>query len=52
MNESIEPVLVIGASGMLARAFAALLGREGVRFDAIDLPLIDLSDEASIERCV
>lgn len=52
MTASLEPVLVIGASGMLARAFAALFEREGVSFHAIDLPEIDLADEASIERCV
>jgi dTDP-4-dehydrorhamnose reductase len=46
------PVLVIGASGMLARAFAELLTKEGVSFSAIDLPEIDLTDEASVERCV
>jgi dTDP-4-dehydrorhamnose reductase len=52
MTESIEPALVIGASGMLARGFAGVFGRENVRFEAIDVPVIDLSDEASIERCV
>jgi len=49
---TLGPVLVIGASGMLARAFAELLTREGLSFSAIDLPEIDLTDEASIERCV
>lgn len=52
MASQFEPVLVIGASGMLARAFAALLEKNGVRFTAIDLPHIDLRDTASIERAV
>jgi dTDP-4-dehydrorhamnose reductase len=47
-----DPVLVIGASGMLARAFSALLAREQVAFSSIDVPEIDLTDPSSIERGV
>jgi dTDP-4-dehydrorhamnose reductase len=52
MASSIEPVLIIGASGMLARAFAELFEREAVSFRGVDLPEIDLTDAATIERCV
>lgn len=51
-GSNLDPILVIGASGMLARAAAELFTREGLRFDAIDLPEIDVTDERSIERCV
>jgi dTDP-4-dehydrorhamnose reductase len=52
MVEPLEPVLVIGASGMLARAFALALDRRGAKFVAIDVPDVDLRDPASIERAV
>jgi dTDP-4-dehydrorhamnose reductase len=47
-----EPVLIVGANGMLAKAFAALLGRERIAFSSVDVPQIDLTDAASIERNV
>jgi dTDP-4-dehydrorhamnose reductase len=47
-----EPVLIVGAGGMLAKAFAALLGRQRVAFSGVDVPQIDLTDAASIERNV
>ena len=45
-----QPVLIVGASGMLARAFAAVLGAAGRPFRAVDVPELDLTDAASIER--
>jgi dTDP-4-dehydrorhamnose reductase len=47
-----EPLLIIGASGMLARAFAEQLGRARRAFRAIDVPEIDLRDAGSVERGV
>ena len=47
-----EPVLIVGAQRHAGRAFAALLGRERVAFSAVDVPQIDLTDAASIERNV
>jgi dTDP-4-dehydrorhamnose reductase len=52
MSDAVDPVLVIGATGMLGRAFSALLAREGLRFSAVDLPEFDLCDAASIARGV
>lgn len=48
----LEPILIIGSRGMLGRAFVELLGREGLRFSAIDAPEIDLRDASSIRRAV
>jgi dTDP-4-dehydrorhamnose reductase len=48
----LDPILIIGASGMLARAVAELFGREQLRFAAIDVPDIDLTDAASVQRSV
>jgi dTDP-4-dehydrorhamnose reductase len=47
---AIEPVLVVGATGMLGRAFQALLARERLTATAIDVPEIDLTDPASVSR--
>jgi dTDP-4-dehydrorhamnose reductase len=47
---AIEPVLVVGANGMLGRALQALLARERLAADAVDVPEIDLTDPASVAR--
>jgi dTDP-4-dehydrorhamnose reductase len=52
VDSSVEPLLVIGATGMLGRAFSALLSREQLCFTAIDAPIIDLAETDSIRRCV
>jgi dTDP-4-dehydrorhamnose reductase len=52
MSDAVDPVLVIGANGILGRAFSALLAREGLRFSAVDLPEFDLCNQASIARAV
>ena len=44
--------LVVGASGMLGRAFVAHFAREGVAIDAIDAPEIDLADARAVARAV
>lgn len=48
----IETALVIGASGMLGRAWVNLLKEQGVEHDAMSRPEIDLADDASIERAL
>lgn len=52
MAQPLDPILLIGASGMLARAATTLFAREGLGCTAVDLPEIDLTDAASIERVV
>lgn len=47
-----DRVVVVGASGMLGRALLALLGREGVRFRAVDRPVLDLTDPTSVARAL
>lgn len=46
------PLLIVGATGMLGRAFVALLAREQLPFTAIDLPEIDLANEASVRAAL
>jgi dTDP-4-dehydrorhamnose reductase len=48
----IEPLLVVGATGMLGRAFRTLLEREQLAATAVDVPEIDLTDAASVARCL
>jgi dTDP-4-dehydrorhamnose reductase len=52
MTRAIEPLVVVGATGMLGRAFQALLARDGLAFRAVDVPEIDLTDPDSVARCV
>ncbi|HEX2659209.1 MAG TPA: dTDP-4-dehydrorhamnose reductase [Polyangia bacterium] len=42
------PVLLLGADGMLGRAFAERLTREGIAFRALNYPTFDLTSEASV----
>lgn len=52
MTQAIDPVVVVGANGMLGRAFQALLERERLAFRAFDVPVIDLTDPDSVARCI
>lgn len=52
MTGALEPIVVVGATGMLGRAFQALLAREGLAFRAVDVPEIDLTDPASVAGCL
>ena len=47
-----RPVLLIGAFGMLARAWAELLTRKQLAFEAVDLPDFDLTRPASVEAAL
>ncbi|HMI91679.1 MAG TPA: dTDP-4-dehydrorhamnose reductase [Polyangiales bacterium] len=52
MTTAYEPLLIVGASGMLARAFAAELARAQLRYDALDLPELDITDRASVAAAI
>lgn len=52
MRIAIEPILVLGAGGMLGRAFLALLQSEGLQHRAIDVPDFDLGDAQNIAKVV
>jgi dTDP-4-dehydrorhamnose reductase len=52
MTSAIEPLVVVGATGMLGRAFQALLAREQLAFSAVDVPQVDLTDPESVAGCV
>ena len=52
MGASIEPILLIGARGMLGRAVGELLQRQQLRYSVVHKPEIDLSDADSIRRAV
>lgn len=43
---------VIGAAGMLGRAFRELLGADSRAFEAVDLPAFDVTDRAQVETLV
>lgn len=45
-------VLVLGASGMLGRAFSTLLEARGIPFEALDRRRADLGDEAAIAKAI
>ena len=47
-----EPVLVIGAAGMLGRAVMQALGQAGLRHEGSDRSRVDLSSVDSIARGV
>ncbi len=47
-STELSPLLLVGATGMLGRAFAALLTRENLAFKVMDLPEIDLAVPESI----
>lgn len=49
---TLGPVLLIGGSGMLGRAWRELLQREGIDFTAPSHAELDLTDHASIDRHV
>jgi dTDP-4-dehydrorhamnose reductase len=51
-NGALEPIVVVGATGMLGRAFQALLAREGLAFRAVDVPELDLTNAESVARSV
>src|SRR3569623_1910033 len=46
------PVLLIGADGMLGRAFTELLAREGMAFRALKYPEIDLTRDDSVTQAL
>ena len=46
------PVLLIGADGMLGRAFTELLSREGVAFRPLKYPQIDLTRDDSVTQAL
>jgi len=52
MTRTFEPLLIVGASGMLARAVAAELARAQLRFTALDLPELDITDAASVAAAI
>jgi dTDP-4-dehydrorhamnose reductase len=45
-------LLLIGADGMLGRAFCELLDREGVAYRPLKYPDIDLTEDASVTRAL
>jgi len=49
---TLGPMVIFGKNGMLGRAFAELLAREGLEYSAFDLPDVDLSDERTIRAVV
>lgn len=44
--------LILGAAGMLGRAWRELLAREGIEFTATDAAELDICDEAALRRAV
>ena len=47
---SYGPVTVVGADGMLGRAWRELLQRKGIPCTALDLPKLDITDPESIRK--
>lgn len=47
-----SPVLLIGADGMLGRAFSELFAREGIAFRPLKYPEIDLTSDASMAQAL
>jgi len=45
-------IVIVGSTGMLARAFSEELRRRHANFRVVDLPDFDLRDPASIERAI
>jgi len=52
MTEARADVVVVGAAGMLGRAFIELLAARGTPHVALDLPELDLCDASSVARHV
>ena len=52
MTEPRAEVVVVGAAGMLGRAFRELLSARGTQHLAVDLPELDLCDASSVARHV
>lgn len=48
--EQLEPFYIVGVAGMLGRAWRELLDRRRLGWAGADLPVIDITDAASIEK--
>jgi dTDP-4-dehydrorhamnose reductase len=48
--QSVGPVVVVGALGMLGRAWRELLTERGIEHAGLDLPTLDITDPASIRE--
>lgn len=49
---TLSGALIVGAGGMLGRAFAQAFAADGTEFRSIDVPEIDLRDAASVARAI
>ena len=52
MNTLSGKIAIIGADGMLGRAWQYLLKAQGLEFFGLDLPVIDVTSEASVARAL
>jgi len=51
-SNAAAPLLLIGADGMLGRAFSELLAREGIAFRPLKYPEIDLTSDDSVSQAL